>query len=476
MALPLICVFVTMFGAPSLSAQVTISVPADQPAIQAGIDAAVDGDTVLVSPGTYPEVIDFLGKAITVQGGGVASTVIDATALGDSVVKFVSGETLGSVLEQFTITGGSGNTSGLGAGVAGGGILCVGSSPTLRDLIIEGNTASHGAGVQTFSFSSPALERCTIRSNVATPDGGGFYARDSCDATLVECEIIDNIASTWGGAAYVSSSSPEFTRCILARNSAPKGSAVIAQATSDPVFDRCTITANVGSQSGAFFLIDAQSDPPFPVLSSSIVYANFPGEITINGAGNVLASFSDVAGGWPGAGNINANPIFQDPAGGDYTLILPSPCIDSGNPASPLDPDGSIADMGALPYQPPFDPWLDLSSGLAGSAGVPSLIGTGDLAGNDPVSLDLSNANPFALSFLVLGLSNLSIPFKGGVLVPAPDFLLPLTVDGFGVASLSTLWPVGVPSGATFYSQFWISDAAGPAGFAASNALSGTTP
>jgi len=124
----------------------------------------------------------------------------------------------------------------------------------------------------------------------------------------------------------------------------------------------------------------------------------------------------------------------------------------------------------------PQGQWLDLGNALAGSSGVPSLVGTGALFGNDAVSLDLANAKPFALSFLVLGLSNLSIPFKSGVLVPNPDFLLPITVDGFGVASLSTLWPVGVPSGATFYSQFWISDPAGPAGFAASNGLSGTTP
>jgi hypothetical protein len=68
----------TALLAGSAAAQTTIRVPADQPTIQAGIDAAIPGDTVLVAPGTYVERISFLGKAITVQSEtGPAGTVID---------------------------------------------------------------------------------------------------------------------------------------------------------------------------------------------------------------------------------------------------------------------------------------------------------------------------------------------------------------------------------------------------------------
>jgi hypothetical protein len=76
----------------------------------------------------------------------------------------------------------------------------------------------------------------------------------------------------------------------------------------------------------------------------------------------------------------------------------------------------------------------------------------------------------------VVGVSPLDAPFKGGVMVPSPDLLFVLTTDFFGASSFGGLWPAGVPSGFTTYFQWWIQDPGGPKGFAASNALAGTTP
>lgn len=77
-----------ILSAAVLSAQNTVHVPSDQPSIQAGINAANSGDTVLVAPGTYYENIDFLGKAITLQSqSGAAVTTINGQNSG-SVVTF----------------------------------------------------------------------------------------------------------------------------------------------------------------------------------------------------------------------------------------------------------------------------------------------------------------------------------------------------------------------------------------------------
>ena len=111
----------------------TIYVPDNYPTIQDAIDAAVDGDTVIVRAGTYVENIDFLGKAITVKSEqGPAATTIDGNST-NTVVTFQSGETLDSVLDGFTITNGSASH--------GGGIYCGGydSSPTIMNNIISFN-------------------------------------------------------------------------------------------------------------------------------------------------------------------------------------------------------------------------------------------------------------------------------------------------------------------------------------------------
>lgn len=115
--------------------------------------------------------------------------------------------------------------------------------------------------------------------------------------------------------------------------------------------------------------------------------------------------------------------------------------------------------------------WRDLGGALAGGAGLPVLHGTGVVKAGAAVGLHLGAASPGAATTLVVGLHLAALPFKGGVLLPTPDLLVPgLVTDAAGALHL----PVTVPSGlggTGLLLQAWIADAAGPAGLAASNGL-----
>ena len=121
-------------------AQTTINVGPGQTytTIQSGINAANNGDTVLVAPGTYNENISFNGKAITVtSSGGAASTIIDGGAApGLAVVAFQSTEGRTSVLSNFTIRNGGPDTF---TSQAGGGVYVFLASPTILNNIITAN-------------------------------------------------------------------------------------------------------------------------------------------------------------------------------------------------------------------------------------------------------------------------------------------------------------------------------------------------
>jgi len=122
----------------------TITIPTDYPTIQEGIIQSSDGDTVLVLPGTYIELLDYQGRDIvvgslyltTADTSYIGLTIVDALLCG-SVVTFDSGETAAAELVGLTITHGSGTNSE--NQVCGGGIFCLWSSPTLRAVSIESN-------------------------------------------------------------------------------------------------------------------------------------------------------------------------------------------------------------------------------------------------------------------------------------------------------------------------------------------------
>lgn len=183
----------------------TIHVPADKPTIQAAINAASNGDTVLVAKGTYKENIDFLGKAITVMSAdGSADTVIQGDGT-TAVVQFHNNETLSSVLKGFLIRGGGGY--GDAANPVGGGVFVTSASPEILDNEITANQC-HGVDLE----GSGALVEGNIVSDT-TPAGRDVFNCDSPGTAvyvggvspgqppqLIGNEIIDNSdGSEYGG-------------------------------------------------------------------------------------------------------------------------------------------------------------------------------------------------------------------------------------------------------------------------------------
>lgn len=120
--------------------------------------------------------------------------------------------------------------------------------------------------------------------------------------------------------------------------------------------------------------------------------------------------------------------------------------------------------------------WTDLGNSLAGST-LPALEGSGPQTGGSINTLALTNALTNTISTIFLGVAEINAPFKGGVLVPTPDFVLAGIPTGpLGGWEIDLEWAQGLPGGLSLYWQIWVVDGGGPAGLAASNGVRSTTP
>lgn len=269
--LTLVVLMLSVFAAVPVRAA-TINVPVDYATIQAAIDAANGGDTVLVAPGTYVENIDFKGKALTVESeSGPAVTTINGSGSG-SVVTFKSGEGPGSVIKGFTITNGAASNAS-SRGAAGGGILCDGASPTIISNVITGNRAENtgegggaGGGIALTQGASAIIKQNTITENDATTDylgggwdsgataGGGILVDWNSEPIIEDNVITDNYGYNnkgWGhsagGIAVVHWANATITRNTITRNIADQdasGGGIVVTFGAQASVDRNFITHN----------------------------------------------------------------------------------------------------------------------------------------------------------------------------------------------------------------------------------------
>jgi len=284
----------------------------DVATIQAGIDAAAEGDTVLVAPGEYviTEPITFRGKAIAVRSEvGRDETAIRMSTPADpksaSVVVFKNNETTASVLEGFTITGGGGSwlnpdATGDGGGIAfhassgtlrnctvvqnqaeycAGGVLCWDNSMTIitNCIITENRAGEAGGAVFCGTNSSMTMDNCVITGNSTAIIGGGLICWDDSLATLTGCTIVENSADVAGGGVFGGpNSSITMIHCTIMGNTTQDGGGVYCRSGSEGMLTNCIVAGNTATRAGGGIALANQGT--FAFFGNCIIWGNTAGE------------------------------------------------------------------------------------------------------------------------------------------------------------------------------------------------------
>jgi len=203
----------------------------------------------------------------------------------------------------------------------------------------------------------PVVTNCTFIDNTADSAGGGMYNHNDTDAMVTYCAFNGNSASqgggmnnqgnhttvtnctfkgnsvtgSGGGMLNVGGGSPTVTNCTFDGNSGAFGGGLGVD--TGTTVSNCTFRGNMATSTGGaiYFLVTN------PTVNNCILWDNLPDEID-GSLGTPAVSYSNVQGGWPGDGNIDADPLFVDADNGDFRLLAGSPCIDAGH-------NNAIADL-----------------------------------------------------------------------------------------------------------------------------------
>jgi len=316
----------------------------DYNSVQSGINAAANGQTILVLAGVYNESISLSGGKVLLSCEGPASTVLDASGLESRVVN-LSGN---ASIEGFTIQGGQSN-SGAGVYSSGG---------TVSDNIITNNVSSqNGGGIATSSYSRTYIYNNVISNNTASNRGGGIM--NSSYATMeFEDNTVENNQAVYGGGVYfVPYGTLVFEGNRVRSNSATYGGGIYTPGYSGARIINNIVTNNEASTAGGGIYSTSYSyakivnstlfgnKAPFGssvgvssycgvIIANTVMWGNDGFTINRPRYGAAQVKYSIVQNGYSGVGNVDADPQFVNPAGGDFSLLGNSPAIDAGGDPS----------------------------------------------------------------------------------------------------------------------------------------------
>jgi hypothetical protein len=300
-------------------------------AIQEAINAATDGNTIGVLDGIYTgngnRNIDFGGRAITVcSQNGPNDCIIDCEDA-NRAFYFHSEEIANSILDGFTITNGYSGE--------GGGIYCNSSSPTVKNCIFSGNSAStigggmynynnsptvtnctfignSGGGMANDIFSSPVVTSCRFINNFDDYGGGGIYNHWYSNPTLTFCTFTGNSAGQFGGAMHNGLyCDPSISNCTFSGNSAGAGGGAMFNNQASPILDNCTFSGNDADNKGGAMHNYQNSSP---ILTDCNITGNYPDGIRTEDSnvwigGTVQVVSNDLTG--DGTLQIDPNSILE---------------------------------------------------------------------------------------------------------------------------------------------------------------------
>jgi len=365
------------------------NVPENHTTLQAAIDAATNGDTITVAPGTYTgennKNLDFKGKSITlVCDSESADCTIDCENSGRGLY-FHSNEDENSMLSGFVIT--NGNVSKMG-----GGILCVSSSPTITNCVITHNTARwarggngggiacvdaspkivhttiqyneanfNGSGIYCRGNSNPVLDGCIISYNLKALYGGGISAHEQSNLTIINSLLYGNSARQGGGGLSCTSSptiqnsvvsnnsakdgggiasyfsAPTIDSSLISNNSAENGGGIAAQALSKPIITNSSITNNAASKKGSGVSLYPSAEPTITGCtiwgkdeSETISVDTTEESVSVTNTGLALISDSAIQGGYTGDQIVDIDPVTLDGLNDEYSPANPTFSLTGG--------------------------------------------------------------------------------------------------------------------------------------------------